>query len=464
MLSCFVPTGTPARPVHVVSAADYASWLAAAPAGVGDWLAGSDFKPKAGAVALLLAQAGDPPQALLVASTPPEPWDASGLLAALPPGTWQLADAGDRLPPDLATLGWALAAYRFTRYRRAETEQPRLVLPQGAGVERALQIAAATWLARDLINTPANDLGPAELADAVGEEARRFGAEIQATVGDALLEANYPAIHAVGRASPRAPRLIDLRWGDASAPRVTLVGKGVCFDTGGLDIKPSSNMLLMKKDMGGAAVMLALARCVMALDLPVRLRLLVPAVENSVGGAAFRPGDVLTMRSGKTVEITNTDAEGRLVLADALAEADGEEPALLLDAATLTGAARVAVGPELPALFTPDDRLAEDLLREGSRSFDPLWRLPLHAPYLGYMKSSVADLANASSKAFAGSITAALFLKEFVKRTSGWAHLDLFAWNDDSRPGRPRGGEATALRPLLALIEGRCDVGGREHV
>ena len=464
MLACFAPTGTPARPVHVVGAAGYASWLAAAPAGVGDWLAGSGFKAKAGTVALLPGPAADPPQALLVTSTSPEPWDASSLFSALPPGTWQLADPSDLLPPDLATLGWALAAYRFGRYRRDEAEQPQLVLPQGAGVDRALHVAEATWLARDLINTPANDLGPAELADAIEAEAQRFGATCRTIVGDALLAANYPAIHAVGRASPRAPRLVDLRWGDPAAAQVTLVGKGVCFDTGGLDIKPSSNMLLMKKDMGGAAVTLALARCIMALGLPVHLRLLVPAVENSVGGAAFRPGDVLTMRSGKTVEITNTDAEGRLVLADALAEADGEEPGLLLDAATLTGAARVAVGPELPALFTPDDRLAEDLLREGGRSFDPLWRLPLHAPYLGYMKSSVADLANASSKAFAGPITAALFLKEFVKRTSSWAHLDLFAWNDDSRPGRPRGGEATALRPLLALIEGRCCAGSREHV
>jgi leucyl aminopeptidase len=241
---------------------------------------------------------------------------------------------------------------------------------------------------------------------------------------------------------------------------VTLVGKGVCFDTGGLDIKPSSGMLLMKKDMGGAAVMLALARCVMALGLPVRLRLLVPAVENSIAGSAMRPGDVLTMRNGSTVEITNTDAEGRLILADALAEADGEQPALLLDAATLTGAARVAVGPELPALFTPDDTLAEELARHGREQHDPLWRLPLHAPYLGYMKSQVADLANASAKAFAGAITAALFLKEFVKQTPTWAHLDLFAWNDDSRPGRPRGGEALALRPLLALIEARFG-GGR---
>jgi leucyl aminopeptidase len=357
-------------------------------------------------------------------------------------------------------LGWALAAYRFTRYRSEEaTKEVRLVLPEGEGVARAGHLAEATWLARDLINTPAGDLGPEELAAAVQDVAKRFGAECRVIVGDELLAANYPAVHTVGRAAARPPRLVDLTWGDAAAPKLTLVGKGVCFDTGGLDIKPSSGMLLMKKDMGGAALMLALAQCVMALGLRVRLRLLIPAVENSIDGGAFRPGDVIRMRSGTTVEVTNTDAEGRLILADALSEADGEEPRLLLDAATLTGAARVAVGPELPALFTPDDALAQDLMRHGEASFDPLWRLPLHAPYLAYLKSSVADLANASSKAFAGATTAALFLKEFVKRTSTWAHLDTFAWNDESRPGRPRGGEALALRALLALVEERFGTG-----
>jgi leucyl aminopeptidase len=259
----------------------------------------------------------------------------------------------------------------------------------------------------------------------------------------------------VGRASTRAPRLADLRWGDPSAPLLTLVGKGVCFDTGGLDIKPSAGMLLMKKDMGGAAIMLALARLVMEHALPVRLRLLVPTVENSIAGDAFRPGDVIRMRSGMTVEIGNTDTEGRLILADALAEADGERPFLLLDAATLTGAARVALGPELPALFTPDDTLASDLAAASAAADDPLWRLPLHAGYRSYIKSTIADINNAGSKPLAGSITAALFLKEFVRETTSWAHLDLFAWNDEGRPGRPRGGEATGLRALWALLERR---------
>ena len=455
MLPCFAPPGSVARLVQVVTVAGFADWLRSAEARTRQWLDATGFKAKPGVVALLPGDQGELAQALLVASDPPEPWDGSALQAALPAGIWALTDPDGRLPAEYAALGWALAAYRFTRYRRSDAEQPQLVLPADPRVERACAIAEATWLARDLVNTPANDLGPAELAQAVAGVADRFGAACRVIVGQELLEANFPAVHAVGRASVRAPRLIDLTWGEPAAPKLTLVGKGVCFDTGGLDIKPSSNMLMMKKDMGGAALMLALAQCVMALGLPVRLRLLIPAVENSIGGDAFRPGDVLTMRNGTTVEITNTDAEGRLVLADALVAADAEQPQLLLDAATLTGAARVALGPELPALFTPDDALAEGLLRQGLVNFEPLWRLPLHAPYLGYMKSAVADLANASSKPFAGASTAALFLQEFVKGTKSWAHLDVFAWNDDNRPGRPRGGEAIALRPLLALIEGR---------
>ena len=462
MLPCFAAAGgMPARPVTPLPVSGYAGWLAAADPRTRAWLEATGFKAKGGAVALLPdVEGGGVAGALLLLSDPPEPWDAAALQAALPTGTtWRLEDPEGRLLPAHAALGWALAAYRFTRYRSEEAKDVRLVLPEGEGVARAGHLAEATWLARDLVNTPAGDLGPEELAAAVRDVAKRFGAACRVIVGDELLAANYPAVHTVGRAAARAPRLVDLTWGEATAPKLTLVGKGVCFDTGGLDIKPSSGMLLMKKDMGGAALMLALAQCVMALGLRVRLRLLIPAVENSIDGSAFRPGDVIRMRSGTTVEVTNTDAEGRLILADALTEADGEQPQLLLDAATLTGAARVAVGPELPALFTPDDALGQDLLRHGSASFDPLWRLPLHAPYLSYMKSSVADLANASSKAFAGAITAALFLKEFVKRTSTWAHLDTFAWNDESKPGRPRGGEAVGLRALLALVEERFGSG-----
>jgi leucyl aminopeptidase len=297
------------------------------------------------------------------------------------------------------------------------------------------------------------------LATAVEQVAGKFGASYRVVVGDALVEAGYPLIHAVGQASPREPRLIELLWGEADAPKLTLVGKGVCFDTGGLDIKPSAGMLLMKKDMGGAALMLALARFVMASGQNVRLRLLIPAVENAIGGSAFRPGDIFRSRKGLTVEIGNTDAEGRLVLADALADADAEKPELMLDAATLTGAARVALGTEIPGLFTPDDALAQDLAQHAEALTDPLWRLPLYAPYRKLIDSPIADINNAGSKPFAGSITAALFLKDFVTETKAWAHLDIYALNDEARPGRPRGGEATALRALVALVEQRF--GGR---
>jgi leucyl aminopeptidase len=285
--------------------------------------------------------------------------------------------------------------------------------------------------------------------------ARQFGATCQVVVGEKLIAENYPAVFAVGQASPRAPRVIDLAWGDAAAPRVTLIGKGVCFDTGGLDLKNATGMLLMKKDMGGAAVTLGLARAIMAAKLPVRLRLLIGAVENSVAGNAFRPGDVLSTRKGLTVEVGNTDAEGRIVLCDLLAEADREKPDLLIDCATLTGAARVALGPDLPALYTPDDQLAAHLLAAGTAAFDPVWRLPLHHGYRQLLDSPIADINNTSSDGMAGSITAALFLAAFVEQTKAWAHLDIYAWNQKDRPGRPKGGEATALRALFRAIEGR---------
>ena len=455
MLSCFAESTASAKTVAMAMADGFDDWLAGAAPVARAWLETTGFTPKPGAVAFLPGAEGGLDGALLLLGRPAEPWDVAALPAALPAGTWRLDDPKGLIDAGPAVLGWALGSYRFTRYKQPERPLPVLALPEAADVARAQVLAEAIWLARDLVNTPANDLGPDDLAAAAEAVAARFGASCAVTVGEDLLTANFPAVHAVGRAAARAPRLIDLRWGEAEAPRLTLVGKGVCFDTGGLDLKPSSAMLLMKKDMGGAAVMLALAQCVMALGLPVRLRLLIPAVENSVAGESFRPGDILRMRNGSTVEITNTDAEGRLVLADALSAADAEAPALLLDASTLTGAARVAVGPELPALFTPDDALAEDLARLSRTSCDPLWRLPLHAPYLSYMKSPVADLANSASKPFAGAITAALFLKSFVQQTTAWAHLDLFAWNDESKPGRPRGGEATGLRALVALVEAR---------
>ncbi|HMR31550.1 MAG TPA: leucyl aminopeptidase family protein [Geminicoccaceae bacterium] len=448
-LTCFSPVRAADRKAHVVAPGGWAAWLAGQSDRRRDWLAASGFQGKAGSAVLLPAEdAGI--EAVLVTSEPARPWDGAVLHAALPDGTWAL-DGGDA--GELA-LGWALAAYRFERYRRSDRPRPVLALPETPAAARAEALARSFYLARDLVNTPANDLGPAELAAAVEAVAGEFDAGFRIVIGDEL-ESGYPMIHAVGQASPRAPRLIELTWGDPASPRLTLVGKGVCFDTGGLDIKPSAGMLPMKKDMGGAALMLALSRFVMASGLDVRLRLLIPAVENAVGGSSFRPGDILRSRKGLTVEIGNTDAEGRLVLADALADADTERPALLLDAATLTGAARVALGTEIPGLFTPDDRLAEDLAALSVELDDPVWRLPLHAPYRRLIDSPIADINNAGSKPFAGSITAALFLADFVTETRSWAHLDIYALNDEARPGRPRGGEATALRALATLVERR---------
>jgi leucyl aminopeptidase len=457
LLTCLTAEATEARPVVVVTTAGYEPWRERQPEPRRRWLEASGFRAKAGRVALLPGADGSVEAALLVTAAPAaELWDFAALRDALPAGDWRLEAVDGE--PDLgaAALGFALADYRFDRYRKVEGREVRLVVGEDAAVRRARAVAEGVHLARDLINTPASDLGPAELAEAARRMAERHGARYAEVAGDELIERNFPAIHAVGRASARPPRFLEFARGDeAGAPKVTLVGKGVCFDTGGLDIKPSDGMLLMKKDMGGAAIMLGLAHAVMALDLPVRLRVLVAAVENSISGTAFRPGDVLRTRKGLTVEIGNTDAEGRLILADALAEADRERPDLMVDAATLTGAARVALGPDLPALFTPDDGLADELLQAGRAASDPLWRLPLHAPYRELIDSPVADINNAGQGRFAGSITAALFLKEFVSDTRAWAHLDVYAWNPGAKPGRPKGGEATALRALFTAIERR---------
>jgi leucyl aminopeptidase len=456
MRSCFVTAGAvETRPVSLIPAAGYAAWLARQPGALQAWLNGIVFEPKPGSAALLPGPDGAPAGALSILSGPVEPWDFAALRARLPAGDWRLEWPGDP-EHDRAALGWALASYSFDQYRKPTAKQQvRLAVEDTASVRRVEAVVDAVYLARDLINMPASDLGPAELALAAEAVATRGGAEFRTVEGDRLLEENYPALHAVGRASPRAPRLIELVWGAADAPKLTLVGKGVCFDTGGLDLKSSQNMLLMKKDMGGAAVTLGLAQAIMAQDLPVRLRLLIGAVENSVAGSAFRPGDVLSTRKGLTVEIGNTDAEGRLVLADLLAEGDREQPDLMIDCATLTGAARVALGPDLPALFTADDRLADDLIAAGRAAFEPVWRLPLHQPYREMLDSSIADINNVGSGGFAGAITGALFVKEFVTETRAFAHLDVYAWNPKDRPGRPKGGEATALRALFALITRR---------
>lgn len=380
-----------------------------------------------------------------------DPFAPGRLAALLPAGDYALAgEIGD---PGLAALGWLLQGYRFERYRKPAPAAARLVLPEGVDGEDLTRVAQSVGLARDLVNTPANDMGPAEIEAAIRTLAAECGATATAIVGDDLLARNFPMIHAVGRASPRAPRLIDLVWGDPAHPKITLVGKGVAFDTGGLDLKPSAGMLLMKKDMGGAAAAIAAARMIMLGKLPVRLRLLVPAVENAVSGSSFRPGDVLASRKGLSVEIGNTDAEGRLILADALALADEEAPELLIDYATLTGAARTALGPELPPFYTHDEGLAAEIGRLGEAVNDPVWRMPLWPNYERMLDSRIADLNHVSGGSFAGSVTAALFLNRFVEKTASYAHFDIYAWNPSGKPGRPEGGECQAARLTYALVK-----------
>lgn len=452
----------PARIIHRVSKAGFADWLKDQPQRTQTAVAAARFKGEAGALVLLPGDKVDEWNVAIGTGEEAGPWDLAAAAAKLPEGCYRLAGQEE---PGAAALGWLLAQHRFERYRSDPPTPagPRvLVTTEAAGVAETIRLAQAVALVRDLVDTPTADMGPQELADATESLARTHGAAVRVTRGDALLN-GYPMIHAVGRAATRhrEPRLIELEWGDPAHPRLSIVGKGVCFDSGGLDIKPSSGMLLMKKDMGGAAHALALAGLIMDARLPVRLHLLIPAVENAISADAFRPGDILTSRKGLHVEIGNTDAEGRLILADALTRAaegeDGKAPDLILDFATLTGAARVALGPELPALFANDDALADALIREGARVHDPLWRLPLWQPYREMLKSDIADINNAGQGGFAGSITAALFLERFIPSGTAWAHLDTFAWNPAAKPGRPKGGEALGLRAAWAMLKERFD-------
>jgi leucyl aminopeptidase len=378
---------------------------------------------------------------------------AGKLASALPKGDWHIASRVSE--PDLTALAFLLGGYKFTRYTKKDDAEVMLSTPKGVDETDVRRLAKAVMLTRDLINTPTNDMGPVALETAVRNVAEEHKATLSVIKGDDLLKKNFPMIHAVGRAGSQEPRLIDFAWGKKNAPKVTLVGKGVCFDTGGLDIKPSSGMLLMKKDMGGAANVLALAGLIMDARLPVRLRVLIPAVENSISANAFRPGDILTSRKGLTVEIGNTDAEGRLILADALALADDDEPEILIDMATLTGAARVALGPELPPFYTNDDGFASEVAASAYAVADPVWRMPLWQPYDAKLSSRVADLNNVTSDGFAGSITAALFLQRFVGKAKIWAHFDIFGWNPVEKPHAPIGGEAQAIRALYHLLKER---------
>jgi leucyl aminopeptidase len=450
-------TSRGAIPLHAVTAADAAAWLSRRKDRA--LLKASGFAGADGALAALPDGKGGIAAWVLGLGAAGKKGrrDVFALAAAaekLPAGLYRLEDVPDWCGGANAALAWAMGGYRFGRYRKARRPGARLVLPPGVDGEEISRIADNLFTGRDLVNTPANDMGPAELEAAARTLARRHGARVRVVAG-AALKRGYPLIAAVGQGSDRAPRLIELVWGPARAPKVTLVGKGVCFDTGGLDLKPSSGMLTMKKDMGGAACVLAVAGMAMGAKLRMRLRVLIPAVENSVSGRAMRPGDVFSSRKGLTVEVGNTDAEGRLVLADALADADAQMPELLIDVATLTGAARMATGMEIPPFFTDDDTLAADLSRLGAMVQDPLWRLPLWRGYEDALNSRIADLNNNPSYNLAGAVTAALFLNRFVEKAKSWMHLDIPAWIDRPRPGRPLGGEVNAARALYALLKER---------
>ena len=453
MHSVFVSSGTDAIPIHIATPKGWTALRRQLDSAAVSYADAAGFEPKAGR-SLLLPGASGLSGVLAGADDAEEPgrdrFAFGRLPALLPAGKYRFAEPS--ADAKIAALAFALGTYSFTRYRKKEPCKVHLAVPVGVDGEDLSRMVEGMFLARDLINTPTNDMGPTQLEAAARKLAEQHGAKVSVTVGDDLLRDKLTLIHAVGRAAKDAPRLIDMTWGNATDPKVTLVGKGVCFDSGGLDIKPSSAMLLMKKDMGGAATVLALAHMIMSRGLKLRLRVLIPAVENAIGSDAFRPMDIYPSRKGISVEIGNTDAEGRLVLADALAVADEEKPDLLIDMGTLTGAARVAVGPDLVPLYTENEKLAADVLRHGHEENDPMWRMPLWRPYNAMLDSKSADINNAPSSGFAGSITCALFLQRFVTAAKAWLHFDIYAWMPTAKPGRPEGGECQVARALYAYL------------
>jgi leucyl aminopeptidase len=447
------PAGT--VPIHAVERSAFTAALAKTDARTRQWLQALEFAGGPDAIALVPDAQGRLAAVWVGVRAAHDPWALAGCAKALPAGHYALAGSPTALAEPQVALAWQLGSYSFDAYRARRREPAVLHLPPTEPNRRALIQAHAMSGTRDLINTPAEHLGPEELADAVRALGRAHGARFKQVVGDKLLAEGFPAIHAVGRAATRAPRLVELSWGNPKHPRLTIVGKGVCFDSGGLNIKPADGMRMMKKDMGGAAHAIGLAQMVMALALPVRLQLLIPAVENAIAGNAYRPGDIFKTRKGLHIEIGNTDAEGRVILCDALAYAGESKPEVVIDLATLTGAARTALGPQLPALFCRDMTLARELVDRGLALGDPMWHLPLWGEYHAMIESDIADIVNTGRNAMAGAITAALFLDDFVPKEVTWLHLDLFAWNDVARPGRPVGGEAQALRTLFDWLERR---------
>lgn len=453
MSACFtIDTSLTAVPISVVTQTSYPEWMQVQAPFIREWLAATGFQAEAGSTRLLPDASGKIARVVICVSDVENFWDVGGLPLTLPDGVYKF-DVTDTQYQQYA-MAWGLGAYQFDRYKKPK-RQPAQLLLQPLWLDTVSNLVDSIYLVRDCINTPTDDMGPSEFAAVTEKLALDYGAKLAQIVGDALLDQNYASIFTVGRASDDSPRLLDLRWGSAAHPKITLVGKGVCFDSGGLDIKPSSAMLLMKKDMGGAAHVLGLARMIMQAKLPVCLRVLIPLVENVISGNAYRPGDVIKSRKGLTIEIGNTDAEGRLVLADALSEAVSENPEILIDISTLTGAARVALGGELPGVFSNQDSLVNDVIKQGEKKYDPIWRLPLYQPYREYLNSTIADINNNSSEAYGGAIAAALFLKEFVPDEIPWLHFDLMAWNSRPRPGRPVGGEAMGIRALFSYLENR---------
>ncbi|WP_076408331.1 M17 family metallopeptidase [Shewanella sp. UCD-KL12] len=446
-------SGVSGTPLTILHTDEYSTWLAEQDKQTTNWLSTTQFDGKG--LSLIPASSGELAQAIFVTKETESYWVCGDLVNQLPAGQFSINGTEEQVK--IAAFSWGLGAYKFDRYKKNDKRYPQLVLPTQAQVDETQKLVRSVSIVRDLINTPAADMMPQHLGEVMENLASEFGGQVTQIVGDELLAQNYPTIHMVGRASENKPRLIDLTWGDENAPLVTLVGKGVCFDSGGLDLKPGAGMRLMKKDMGGAAHVIGLAHQIMASNLPIRLRVLVPAVENAVSANAFRPGDVIKTRKGITVEIDNTDAEGRLVLCDALAEASNDKPELMIDFATLTGAMRIALGTELPGFFSNDDQVALDMTQSGLNVQDPIWRMPLHKPYLELTSSDIADLANCGRVPQGGAITAALYLEAFVDEDISWSHFDVMGWNSRKLPGRPVGGESFGIRAVFDYLETRFD-------